>query len=126
MKYTKVQEDRSKFNSMFGQLKEFRMSLEKDDTPIVDIFNSIIDIDLIKKSMIERRTKFLNKKRSENRCDFSKLFDLIRKDYKAFFNFSEAMSEYFYSEDKVLDVTIEPKEFVSLKTLSLHSDWIRS
>ena len=66
MKYTKVQEDRSKFNSMFGQLKECRMSLEKDDTPIVDIFNSIIDIGLIKKSMIERRTKFLNKKRSEN------------------------------------------------------------
>lgn len=69
--------------------------------------------------MIERRTKFLNKKRSENRCDFSKLFDLIRKDYKAFFNFSEAMSEYFYSEDKVLDVTIEPKEFVSLKNINL-------
>lgn len=119
MKYTKIQEDRSKFNSMFGQLKECRMSLEKDDTPIVDIFNSIIDIGLIKKSMIERRTKFFNKKRSENRCDFSKLFDLIRKDYKAFFNFSEAMSEYFYSEDKVLDVTIEPKEFVSLKNINL-------
>lgn len=116
---TKVQEDRSRFNSMFGQLKECRMSLEKDDSLVVDIFNSIIDVDLIKKSMIERRTKFLNKKRSENRCDFSKIFDLIRKDYKAFFNFSEAMSEYFYSEDKVLDVTIEPKEFVSLKNIKL-------
>ena len=119
MKYTKVQEDRSKFNSMFGQLKECRMSLEKDDTPIVDIFNSIINVDLIKKSLTEKRTKFINKKRSENRCDFSKLFDLIRKDYKAFFNFSEAMSEYLYSEDKVLDVTIEPKEFVSLKNIKL-------
>lgn len=119
MKYTKVQEDRSKFNSMFGQLKECRMSLEKDDTPIVDIFNSIINVDLIKKSLTEKRTKFINKKRSENRCDFSKLFDLIRKDYKAFFNFSEAMSEYLYSEDKVLDVAIEPKEFVSLKDIKL-------
>ena len=29
------------------------------------------------------------------------------------------MSEYFYSEDKVLDVTIEPKEFVSLKNIKL-------
>lgn len=119
MKYTKIQEDRSKFNYMFGQLKECRLSLEKDDTPIVDIFNSIINVDLIKKSLTEKRTKFINKKRSENRCDFSKLFDLIRKDYKAFFNFSEAMSEYLYSEDKVLDVTIEPKEFVSLKNIKL-------
>lgn len=123
MKYTKIQEDRSKFNSMFGQLKECRLSLEKDDTPIVNIFNSIIDIDLIKKSMSERRTKFVNKKRSETRCDFGKLFDLIRKDYKAFFNFSEAMSEYLYSEDKVLDVTIEPKEFVSLKNIKLIYDF---
>lgn len=123
MKYTKIQEDRSKFNSMFGQLKECRLSLEKDDTPIVDIFNSIIDIDLIKKSMSERRTKFVNKKRSGNRCDFGKLFDLIRKDYKAFFNFSEAMSEYLYSEDKVLDITIEPKEFVSLKNIKLIYDF---
>lgn len=48
MKYTKIQEDRSKFNYMFGQLKECRLSLEKDDTPIVDIFNSIINVDLIK------------------------------------------------------------------------------
>lgn len=46
---TKVQEDRSRFNSMFGQLKECRMSLEKDDSLVVDIFNSIIDVDLIKK-----------------------------------------------------------------------------
>ena len=43
MKYTKVQENRDKFNSMFAQLKECRMSLEKDDTPIVDIFNFIMD-----------------------------------------------------------------------------------
>lgn len=92
MKYTKVQENRDKFNSMFAQLKECRMSLEKDDTPIVGIFNTIIDVDSRKKALSKRRTKFLNKKRSENRCDFSKLFDLIRKDYKAFFNFSEAMS----------------------------------
>lgn len=49
MKYTKIQEDRSKFKSMFGQLKECRLSLEKDDTPIVDIFNFIINVDLIKK-----------------------------------------------------------------------------
>lgn len=62
MKYTKIQEDRSKFNYMFGQLKECRLSLEKDDTPIVDIFNSIINVDLIKKSLTEKRTKFINKK----------------------------------------------------------------
>ena len=49
MKYTKIQEDRSKFNSMFGQLKECRLSLEKDDTPIVDNFNFIIKFDFIKK-----------------------------------------------------------------------------
>lgn len=119
MKYTKIQEDRSKFNSMFGQLKECRMTLEKDDTPIVDIFNSIIDIDFRKKALIKKRTKFLNKKRSENRCDFNKLFDLIRKDYKAFFNFSEAMSEYLYSEQDVLDVTIEPDRFVSMNDINL-------
>ena len=116
---TKVQEDRSRFNSMFGQLKECRMSLEKDDSLVVDIFNSIIDVDLIKKSLTEKQTKFINKKRSESRCDFSKLFGLIRKDYKAFFNFSEEMSQYLYSENKVLDVTIEPKEFVSLKDIKL-------
>lgn len=116
---TKIQEDRSRFNSMFEQLKECRASLEKDDSPIVDIFNSIINVDLIKKSLIEKRTKFLNKKRSENRCDFGKLFELIQKDYKAFFNFSEEMSKYLYSEDKVLDVTIEPKEFISLKNIKL-------
>lgn len=119
MKYTKVQEDRSKFNSMFGQMKECRMSLEKDDSLIVDIFNSIINVDLIKKSLTEKRTKFINKKRSENRCDFSKLFDLIRKDYKAFFNFSEAMSEYLYSEQDVLDVKIEPDRFVSMNDINL-------
>ena len=116
---TKVQEDRSRFNSMFGQLKECRMSLEKDDSLVVDIFNSIIDVDLIKKSLAEKQTKFINKKRSESRCDFSKLFGLIRKDYKAFFNFSEEMSQYLYSENKVLDVTIEPKEFISLKDIKL-------
>lgn len=74
---------------------------------------------MIKKSLIEKRTKFLNKKRSENSCYFRKLFELIQKDYKAFFNFTEAMSNYMYSEDKVLDVTIEPKEFVSLKDIKL-------
>ena len=116
---TKVQEDRSRFNSMFGQLKECRMSLEKDDSLVVDIFNSIIDVDLIKKSLTEKQTKFINKKRSESRCDFSKLFGLIRKDYKAFFNLSEEMSQYLYSENKVLDVTIEPKEFISLKDIKL-------
>ena len=116
---TKVQEDRGRFNSMFGKLKECRMSLEKDDSLVVDIFNSIIDVDLIKKSLTEKQTKFINKKRSESRCDFSKLFGLIRKNYKAFFNFTEAMSNYMYSEDKVLDVTIEPKEFVSLKDIKL-------
>ena len=116
---TKIQEERGKFNSMFEQLKECRSSLEKDDSPIVDIFNSIINVDLIKKSLIEKRTKFLNKKRSENICDFGKLFELIQKDYKAFFNFSEEMSQYLYSENKVLDVTIEPKEFVSLKDIKL-------
>lgn len=116
---TKVQENRGRFNSMFGQLKECRMSLEKDDSLVVDIFNSIIDVDLIKKSLTEKQTKFINKKRSESRCDFSKLFGLIRKDYKAFFNFSEEMSQYLYSENKVLDVTIEPKEFISLKDIKL-------
>ena len=116
---TKIQEERGKFNSMFEQLKECRSSLEKDDSPIVDIFNSIINVDLIKKSLIEKRTKFLNKKRSENSCDFGKLFELIQKDYKAFFNFSEEMSQYLYSENKVLDVTIEPKEFVSLRDIKL-------
>ena len=119
MKYTKVQENRDKFNSMFAQLKECRMSLEKDDTPIVGIFNTIIDVDSRKKALSKRRTKFLNKKRSENRCDFSKLFDLIRKDYKAFFNFSEAMSEYLYSEQDVLDVKIEPDRFVSMNDINL-------
>ena len=74
---------------------------------------------MIKKSLIEKRTKFLNKKISENSCYFRKLFELIQKDYKAFFNFTEAMSNYMYSEDKVLDVTIEPKEFVSLKDIKL-------
>ena len=116
---TKVQEDRGRFNSMFGQLKECRMSLEKDDSLVVDIFNSIVDVDLIKKSLTEKQTKFINKKRSESRCDFSKLFGMIRKDYKAFFNFSEEMSQYLYSENKVLDVTIEPKEFISLKDIKL-------
>lgn len=119
MKYTKVQEDRSKFNSMFGQLKECRLSLEKDDSLIVDIFNSIIDIDSRKKALSKKRTKFINKKRSENRCDFSKLFDLIQKDYKAFFNFSEAMSEHLYSEQDVLDVIIEPVRFVSMNDIKL-------
>lgn len=116
---TKVQEDRSRFNSMFEQLKECRASLEKDDSPIVDIFDSIIDIDYRKKALSKKRTKFVNKKRSENRCDFSKLFDLIQKDYKAFFNFSEAMSEHLYSEQDVLDVQIEPVRFVSMNDIKL-------
>lgn len=63
MKYTKIQEDRSKFNSMFGQLKECRLSLEKDDTPIVDIFNSIIDIDLIKK-IYDRKTHEISQQKT--------------------------------------------------------------
>lgn len=119
MKNTKDFESRAKFNAMFNQLKDYRNSLEKDDSPIVDIFNHLIKIDLIKKTLNENRNRFIEENNSKNNCDFSRLFNLIRRDYQSFLEFSKYFSGYQHNEEKVLEVDIQPKQFISVKDVQL-------